>query len=55
MSAINPDCRDGKHPACNGDAWDDDTDLPAACECSCHSEEFGPVPCDPEDGGDPDA
>ncbi|SDG21439.1 protein of unknown function, partial [Cellulosimicrobium cellulans] len=33
---LNPDCRDGKHRACPGDAWDLDTDQPADCSCTCH-------------------
>lgn len=33
---MNPDCRDGKHKACNGDGWDFETDEPAPCPCSCH-------------------
>ena len=33
---VNPDCRDGKHAACNMDAWDDALDLPAHCTCECH-------------------
>lgn len=36
---LNPDCRDGKHRACAGDAWDLDTDQPADCSCGCHSPE----------------
>lgn len=28
---MNPDCRDGKHAACRGDAWDDDTDTETTC------------------------
>lgn len=42
----NPDCRDGKHPACNGDAWDFDRDSPTPCECPCHWEtlnEYGEI------------
>jgi len=35
---LNPDCRDGKHPACNGDAWCDVDDEPAGCDCACHAE-----------------
>ncbi|MCR1983996.1 hypothetical protein NSA53_17330 [Cellulosimicrobium cellulans] len=34
---MNPDCRDGKHRACAGDAWDLDTDQPTACSCTCHT------------------
>lgn len=36
---IGADCRDGKHPACIGDAWDIEADTPADCECDCHEEE----------------
>lgn len=36
---MNPDCLDGKHPACSGDGWDFDLDEPALCTCSCHEEE----------------
>jgi hypothetical protein len=36
-AAMNPDCRDGKHRACSGTAWDDERDELAACPCSCHS------------------
>lgn len=32
---ISPDCRDGKHRACVGDAWDDDADALTACACDC--------------------
>jgi hypothetical protein len=35
---MNPDCYQGKHAACAGDAWDDDTDSPTACGCDCHKE-----------------
>lgn len=31
--AICPDCRDNKHNACVGSAWDYDLDLPAICRC----------------------
>lgn len=34
---MNPDCRDGKHRACSGTAWDDERDELAACPCSCHT------------------
>lgn len=34
---VNPDCRDGKHHACAGDAWDFDTDQPDDCSCTCHA------------------
>ncbi|WP_402465703.1 hypothetical protein [Isoptericola aurantiacus] len=33
---INPDCAQGKHAACAGDAWDDLTDAPTECRCDCH-------------------
>lgn len=36
MSAIDPDCRDGKHRACIGIAWDDNFDHIVDCECPCH-------------------
>lgn len=36
---VNPDCRDDKHRACGGDAWDFDTDQPADCSCGCHAAE----------------
>lgn len=39
---MNPDCRDGKHDACNGDGWDHDTDEPVPCPCDCHRP--GPLP-----------
>ena len=35
---IGPDCRDGKHPACDGRAWDDTTDDMTTCTCTCHEE-----------------
>ena len=35
---INPDCRDGKHTACNRDAWHMELDVPAGCTCWCHDE-----------------
>ena len=35
---LNPDCRDGKHAACRGDAWCDIDDESASCDCSCHTE-----------------
>jgi hypothetical protein len=36
-SIVGPDCRDGKHAACIGDAWDDMTDAPAPCGCPSHA------------------
>lgn len=34
-----PDCRDSKHPACDGRALDEHTDNITACTCSCHSQD----------------
>lgn len=36
-AVIAPDCRDGKHQACIGDAWSTAEDAPAPCDCSCHT------------------
>lgn len=36
---LDPDCRDGKHRACAGGAWDDDADALVSCECPCHDRE----------------
>lgn len=36
---LNPECRDGKHRNCGGDAWNDDVDKQVLCECECHQEE----------------
>lgn len=33
---LDPDCVAGKHPACIGEAWDDEADKPTRCECACH-------------------
>lgn len=33
---LSPDCRDGKHTACIGDAWNNQTDEACTCECACH-------------------
>jgi hypothetical protein len=33
---MNPDCRDGKHVACSGDAWDLSADALTRCLCDCH-------------------
>lgn len=30
---ICPECVQGKHPNCNGQAWDTDNDAPTACQC----------------------
>jgi hypothetical protein len=35
---MNPDCVNGKHHACRGDAWDLSADAPAECACDCHKE-----------------
>lgn len=34
---MNPDCRDGKHRACDGTGWDHENDEPAPCPCECHT------------------
>lgn len=39
MPAIDPDCRDGKHRACIGAAWDEMGDHIVDCECECHAEQ----------------
>ena len=36
---VNPDCKYGKHDACNGDGWDMDADFPIDCPCDCHEKE----------------
>lgn len=33
---VGPDCRDQKHPACDGRALDEHTDGVTCCTCSCH-------------------
>jgi hypothetical protein len=33
---VNPDCKTGKHDACNGDAWDTIRDAVTECPCTCH-------------------
>lgn len=33
---MNPDCREGKHKACNGDGWSAWIDAPIPCPCECH-------------------
>lgn len=35
---VGPDCRDGKHPACDGRALDAITDNITTCGCACHQE-----------------
>lgn len=38
MSGIlSPDCREGKHRACHGDAWNFHDDAPIDCQCGCHA------------------
>lgn len=34
----SPDCHEGKHHACTGDAWNHRTDTPAPCTCTHHNE-----------------
>jgi hypothetical protein len=29
-----PDCEQGKHANCTGEAWDNNTDAPTVCPCS---------------------
>ena len=36
---IGPDCRAGKHPACDGRALDEATDDITDCTCHCHPRE----------------
>jgi hypothetical protein len=36
-SPLNPDCAQGKHDACAGDAWDFTLDERATCQCLCHA------------------
>ena len=38
---VNPDCRDGKHDACNGDGWDTRLDAVTDCPCTCHEPKEG--------------
>lgn len=33
-SAVCPECRTGKHPNCDGTAWDDDADSLTLCTCT---------------------
>lgn len=40
---LNPDCAQGKHHACAGDAWDEDEDEAARCACPCHHQATGPT------------
>lgn len=39
MSAINPECAQGKHDNCDGMAMDDASDDIVTCQCSCHTQE----------------
>lgn len=41
--AICPECRDGKHDNCNGDAWDMAADQPAACSCQARGHQVPPL------------
>lgn len=36
---IDPDCTNGKHPACPGWTFDDTNDTTVPCECACHDPE----------------
>jgi len=36
---IGPDCVVGKHPACDGRAWDHEADNITDCACGCHEED----------------
>lgn len=38
VAPLNPDCRDDKHRACAGDAWDVEQDASTGCACHCHDE-----------------
>ena len=38
---INPECAQGKHDNCTGEAWDDDLDCLTDCLCMCHDENNG--------------
>lgn len=35
---VNPDCLDGKHRACSGDGWCEETDQAVPCPCDCHQQ-----------------
>jgi hypothetical protein len=43
MMVLSPDCKVGKHDACNKDAWDMIEDVPAECECECHNDDMEKV------------
>lgn len=34
---LSPDCKAGKHPLHQDEAWDDDADVEVPCGCSCHT------------------
>lgn len=34
---LSPDCRDGKHRACDGAGWNVTEDKPTDCPCECHT------------------
>lgn len=31
---VCPECRNGKHGNCDGEAWNDLLDMPVACDCA---------------------
>jgi len=33
---MSPDCMNGKHRGCNGEAWDLHDDELTDCDCDCH-------------------
>lgn len=53
----SPDCRDGNHGKCPGEAWDMERDEETPCECPCHHASYeaeaarlyGPAPTGDED------
>jgi hypothetical protein len=38
METFSPDCKEGKHRACDGRAWDFENDHGCSCTCDCHKE-----------------
>lgn len=44
MTWISPDCRDGNHRKCNGEAWDEDADDLTDCQCPGCLCQVSPVP-----------
>ena len=46
---LNPDCLDGKHRACAGDGWCEESDHAVPCPCVCHQPALPPplayLPC----------